>query len=96
MLGTIVTVLPILIAFGLISIRSRRSAENCRRYLATIERWQPRGLIDGAVPTMLGTSRVLCAMMTRQTRSNENMSPHDYPAQIFKMQSGDGAVSVKG
>ena len=50
MLETIAILLPVLTAFGVITARGRRSSEKCRRYLATIERWQPRGLVDGAVP----------------------------------------------
>lgn len=43
-------ILSLLVVSGLVSEHSRRSTERCRRYLATIARWQPGALIDGTAP----------------------------------------------
>lgn len=91
MLGTLAAVLLFLIGSGLIILRSRCSAENCRRYLATIQRWHPHGLSDGTLPVMPGTNGILTAM----TRGTEIILTHHYPAHIFKRPLGDGAVTVK-
>jgi len=42
----IAIILPLLGAFGLLRARNQRASERCRRYLATLERWQPHGLAD--------------------------------------------------